>query len=87
VVEAVDAFAELLADFIERGSIAMPKRQDAMRAAEDVDLVDIARRVGDPGDDAQLFAPDRESPGLAEAQCPGDVSAFQPQFAEKLGAG
>ena len=48
-------------------------------------LVNVAGRVGNPGDGAQPVTPDIHSPGLAEPQRPGDVGAFQPQLAEHRG--
>jgi hypothetical protein len=86
VIKSADTLAELLANFVERAGVAVPNRQNAVRGGENVDFVDIACRVGNPGHRTQFVAPDMHSPGLAEPQRPGDVRTFQAEFAEKLGA-
>ena len=87
VLQARDALAELLAYLVERGGVTVPDRQDTIRIRENVDFVNVARRVRHPGDDAELVAPDIHPAGLAEPQRPADFGTLQSHFAQKLSTG
>jgi hypothetical protein len=65
VIEAADAFAELLADFIEGCGVSMPDRQNALWGGENMDLMALPA-----GSAIQVTARSRSRPIYILPACP-----------------